>query len=150
MLSDYYRFFKIGLAMAAVILFGSYYNMNRPEAFSDLGYYYMGIDKNSHRFVCFSNVKIDREEGQFLAVTRNGKIPLLDLPQYVQLDYTGDFAIKGSFSDKNQFLVERVRRKYSRLLKITSSIITALIVCPLIFVFFRVSKKGFLPKNENA
>ena len=149
MFSDRQRLIKIGLALIIVIASGAYYNLKRPASDSDMNPYLSNIEKNANRFVCLQNVRIKPGEGQFFVMIRNRKMHLFNLPESVQRDFIGDFAIRGRITYDNHLRVEKIHRKHSRFLKLVYSIIAAMIVCSLFFVFFRLNRNGFTPKDAH-
>ena len=149
MFSDRHRLIKIGLTLSTVIICGIFFNTDRSGVDFNLNPYFWNNDEKSNRLICFSNVRINRDEGQFFATVRNRKIHLFNLPASVQRDIGGDFAIRGRITYDDHLFVEKIRRKNSRVLKIICSIITAMIVCSLFFVFFSLNRKGFIPKEAD-
>ena len=147
MFSDRYRWIKIGMALVIIIAAGAYYNLKRTASHSDMSPYQSRTEKNANRSICLQNVRIKRGEGQFFVVIRNRKIPLFNLPESVQRVFVGDFAILGKITNDNHFLVEKIHRKQSRLLKMVYSIMAAIAVCYLFLVFFRLNREGFCPKE---
>ena len=144
--SDYLRWVKFGLAFMIVVAYGIYYNMNRSGEFAGLNSYGLYLEEKSNGNICLQIVKIIRKDGQLLAVTRNREFNLLNLPESVQNNFLGDYAIRGKIVKENYLIIESIRGKHSRFLKLAVSSITATIICILFFVFFRLSSKGFLPK----
>ena len=145
--SDNKRWAKLGLAFMIVVTSGIYYNMNRSGEYAGLKSYGLYLEEKSGKSICLQNVKISRNDEQFLTITRHKAMKLLNLPESVQEDCTGDYAIKGKITNGNYMVVESIRRKKPRIVKLTCSVATALIICPLFFLFFRISSKGFFPRQ---
>ena len=147
--SDHKRWVKIGLSFIVIMVSGIYYNSNRSKGYAGRDSAALSTEVNSpeHGNLCLQQVKIEREGNLFFAVTRKNKYTLLNLPEIVKKNVSGDYAIRGRIVKGNYLIVESIRRKHSRFLKLTVSCITATIICPLFFVFFRLTPTGFSPKN---
>jgi len=147
--SDNKRWAKIGLAFIIIMVFGIYYNIHRSRGYTGLDSSVLLNEVKSYGngSLCLQQVKIKQEGKRFLAVTRNMKYTILNLPEIVQKNVSGDYAIRGRIIKGNHLIVETIRRKNARFLKLASSMLTALIICLLFFMFFRITPTGFSPKN---
>jgi len=147
--SDNKRWAKIGLAFIIIMVFGIYYNIHRSRGYTGLDSSVLLNEVKSYGngSLCLQQVKIKQEGKRFLAVTRNMKYTILNLPEIVQKNVSGDYAIRGRIIKGNHLIVETIRRKNARFLELASSMLTALIICLLFFMFFRITPTGFSPKN---
>ena len=148
MFSDRKRWAKLGIALMVLVASGIYHNINRFDGGAGPSYYDLHFWKKSNRTICLQNVKISHNEEQFLAVTRHTTLKLLNLPESVQEDCTGDYAIQGTMIPENSLIVERIRRKHSRFLKLAYSAVTAISIGFLFLLIFRFSPKGFYPRKS--
>ena len=148
MFSDSHRWIKFGSVLTVLIVSGIYHNINLADIEACPENYHSVLVDSPDGSVCLSNVKIEIRDGRHLAVTRHNTVILLNLPEVIQQQYSGDFAIKGTLTHDNHLMVEKIRKKHSQILKIIASSITALIVCSLFFLSFRISRKGFIPRTS--
>lgn len=147
MFSDRQRRVKLGIALTVLVASGIFHNINWVDGGTGSSSYDLRLMLKSRRTICLQNVKISCNGEQFLAVTRDTTLKLLNLPKSVQKDCTGDYAIQGTMIQGNALNIERIRRKHSKFLKVVYSIITAIYIGFLFLRIFRISSKGFYPKK---
>ena len=147
--SDNKRWAKIGLAFIIIMVSGIYYNIHRSRGYTGLDSSVLLNEVKSYGngSLCLQQVKIKQEGERFFAITHTMNYSLLNLPETVQKNYAGDYAIRGKIKSENHLIVETIRRKNARFLKLASSMLTALIICLLFFMFFRMTPKGISPKR---
>ena len=150
MLTNRLRRFKIGISLVALIAGGIFHNGNEAGDPFRFDSYDQVSGSEFERVICLSNVGLQREEGKLFAVRPKRHILLLNLPESVHSDWSGNFAIKGRLIVPNRLVVEKIRRKHPRILKLTCSVVTALVACSLFFIFFRIMHRGITSKTGSS
>ena len=144
MLSDTNKFLKIALSLLILMICGIYYGKNSNQAASNINSFGLSGYTTSKDRVCISNGKIYRDKQTFWIVWRHNKIVVINPPEFLEKNLNEELIISGVLTKENRLYIENVHKQNPRYLKLACSGITAIIICPLFFMFFKITKKGFL------
>jgi len=139
MFSDRLKLLKIVSCLAVVISCGLYYRFHAASNPLNDGY---------RQRICLLKAKIlQTAENTYTAENRMKRFKILNVPDSIEIKPGEEYSIMGYINDDGYLVIERIRRNYPYAFKLVYSALTAVIMCSLFFIYFKISRKGFVPRK---